>query len=149
MSDVELERRLATLLRAPVAVHEDVRDRIMCRVRDEARTRAPHRGPRPIASRSSRQSLVGLLMAASIGSVAVLSSIVPQASRMDDRPAAIGDSLFGRLRDTLFLERVMRDDEHRFAFVVDGARWAPDRASTPVRPADRLPAILRVTSDSN
>lgn len=149
MSDLELERRIATLLRAPAAVDQDLRGRIMDRVRETARARAPRRRLRSMSTRSSRHSFVGLLMAASIGSVAVLSSVVPPSARMDDRRAATGDSIFGRLRDTLLLERVIRDGDHRFAFVVDGARWAPDPASTPARSADRLPAILRVASDSN
>ena len=88
-------------------------------------------------------------MAASIGSVAVSSTIAPRASRFDERPAASEDSLFGRLRDTLLLERVLRDGEHRYAFAVDGARWAPDRDADPVRSADRLPTLLRVARDSN
>ena len=40
MSDVELERRIATLLRAPTAVRVEVRDHVMSRVREEARVRA-------------------------------------------------------------------------------------------------------------
>ena len=150
MSDVELERRIAALLRAPARIREEVPDRIMLRVREAARTGAPRRRGRPLASRSSRHSLLGLLMAASIGSVAVLSAVPPRATPFgDQRRAASGDVLFGRLRDTLLLERLIRDGNHRYAFVVDGARWTPDRAVTPARPADRLSAFLRVASDSN
>ena len=150
MSDVELERRIAALLRAPADVREDVRDEVMCRVREAARARAPRPRARPLSSRSSRHSILGLLMAASIGSVAVLSSVVPRATTFDrGRPVPPGDSLFGRLRDTLLLERLIHDGDHRYAFAVDGARWTPDRVVVPAGSADRLPAILRVASDSN
>jgi hypothetical protein len=150
VSDVELERGIAALMHAPAGIREDVRDRIMCRVRDAATTRAPRPRTRTLAPRSSRHSVVGLLMAASVGSVAVLSAVTPRVTRLaDDRHAASGDSLFGRLRDTLLLERVIRDGDYRYAFAVDGARWVPDRAASPPRSADRLPSLLRVTSDSN
>jgi hypothetical protein len=82
--------------------------------------------------------------------VAVLSSAAPRALTSDgDRHATPHDSLFGRRRDTLLLERLIHDGDHRYAFVVDGARWVPDRAVAPARTVDRLPAILRVASDSN
>jgi len=149
VSDVEFERRIATLLRAPVDVRQDVRERVMCRVRGAARSHAPRPRTRPLSSRSSRHSLVGLLVAASIGSVAVLSSVLPRATF--DRGGSVppGDSLFGRLRDTLLLERVVHDGEHRYAFVVDGVRWVPDRTAVPAGSPHRLPAILRVAGDSN
>ena len=150
MSDVELERRIAALLHAPVGVHQDVRDRIMHRVREAARTGAPPHRARVCGARSTRHSVLGLLVAASIGAVAVLSSVAPRALTLDrGRHATPHDSLFGQLRDTLLLERLIHDGDHRYAFVVDGARWMPDRAVAPARAADRLPAILRVASDSN
>ena len=148
MSDVELEGRIAALLRTPAAVRAEVRDQVMDRVREAARRRAPRRRVRALPSRSPH-SLLGLLAAASIGSVAVLSAIAPRASRVADRPVAAEDSLFGRLRDTLLLERVLRDGDHRYAFAVDGARWVPDRGVSPVPSTDRLPAILRVSRDSS
>jgi hypothetical protein len=150
VSDVELERRIATLLRAPVGVPQDVRDRIMYRVREAARTGAPQHRVRARGARSTRHSVLGLLVAASIGAVAVLSSVAPRAITYDGgRHATPHDSLFGRLRDTLLLGRLIHEGDHRYAFVVDGARWVPDRAATPARAADRLPALLRVASDSN
>jgi hypothetical protein len=150
VSDVELERRIVALLRAPVGVHQDVRDRIMYRVREAARTRAPRHRARALGARSTRHSVFGLLVAASIGAVAVLSSVPPRAITFDrSRHATPDDSLFGRLRDTLLLERLIHDGDHRYAFVVDGARWVPDRAVAPARSADRLPDLLRVASDSN
>jgi len=149
VSDVELERRIAALLRAPTAVRAEVRDQVMIRVREAARVRVPRPRGHVRSARSTRHSLVGLLMAASIGSVAVSSTIAPPTSRFDDRPAASEDSLFGRLRDTLLLERVIRDGDHRYAFAVDGARWVPDHGVGPARSADHLPALLRVARDSN
>lgn len=149
MSDVELERRLAALLRTPTPVRAGVRDEVMNRVREAACVRAPRPRVRARSSRSARHSMIGVLLAASVGSVAVLSTNAPRALRFDDRPSASEDSIFGRLRDTLFLERVLRGGDHRYAFAVDGARWVPDRDVSTVRPADRLPAILRVARDSD
>jgi hypothetical protein len=148
VSDVELERRIATLLRAPVGVPQDVRDRIMYRVREAARTGAPQHRVRARGARSTRHSVLGLLVAASIGSVAVFSAVGPRPVA-ERRSAALGDSVTGTLRDTLRLMRLIRDDEHRYAFVVDGARWAPDPATTPVRADDRLVSLLRTVRDSN
>lgn len=88
-------------------------------------------------------------MAASIGSMAVLSTVTPHRSLVEGHSSVIGDSLVSTLRDTLRLMRLMRDTDHRYAFVVDGARWAPDPAATPVRADDRLVSLLRATRDSN
>ncbi len=150
MSDVELERRVAAALRSPVAVSDDARDRIMRAVRVSARAGGPRRRTLLLASRPTRHSIVGLAMAASIGSIALFSAVPPHVdSGADGRSGAIGDSLAARLQDTLRLMRLLREGEHRYAFVVDGARWAPDRAITPVAADDRLVSLLRVARDSN
>jgi hypothetical protein len=150
MSDLELERRIAAALHAPVAMGDGARDRIMRHVRQSARTAGPRRRAVALSARSSRHSIIGLAMAASIGSMAVLSTVTPHRVSIDgERPAALGDSIVGTLRDTLLLMRLIQDGNHRYAFVVDGARWEPDRAFTPVRAGDQLVPLLRVARDSN
>lgn len=149
MSDLELERRIAAALHAPVALGDGARDRIMRRVRESALASGPRRRLSPLSMRAARHSIVGLAMAASVGSVAVLSTVAPHpVSRDGERSIAISDSIAGTLRDTLLLMRLIRDGEHRYAFAVDGARWAPDRALAPA-PADRMIPMLRVARDSN
>ena len=150
MSDVELERRVAAALHAPVTVSEGARERVMRRVREAARAGGPRRRVAPLAPRATRHSLVGLAMAASLGSVAVLSAVTTHpASEVGERSGLIGDSVGATLRDTLRLMRLIRDGDHRYAFVVDGARLAPDPATAPVRAGDRLVSLLRVARDSN
>ena len=150
MSDVELERRVAAALQAPVAVSDGARERIMHRIREAARAGGPRRRSRPLAPRSARHSIVGLAMAASIGSVAVLSAITPPPpADAGERSGAIDDSMAAALRDTLRLVRLIRADDRRYAFVVDGARWTPDPSTVPVRAGDRLVSLLRVARDSN
>jgi len=149
MPDFDFERRVAAALHAPVTSSEGARERIMARVRQAALADGYRRGRRSPTARSARHSIVGLAMAASIGSVAVLSAVTPHPALDDGQSSVIGDSLESRLRDTLRLIRLMRDADHRYAFVVDGARWAPDPATTPVRAGDRLVSLLRATRDSN
>lgn len=150
MSDPDFERRVAAALHAPVAASENARERIMNRVRESARTGNPRRRPTPLAPRSTRHSIVGLAMAASIGSVAMLSTIAPHpAAGRGSGASALGDSVIGTLRDTLRLMRFMQEGERRYAFVADGARRAPDPVMTPVRSNDRLGSLLRVARDSN
>ena len=149
MSDIELERRISAALHQPVAMSEGARDRIMHLVRDAARPRGPRRRALPLSPRSARHSIVGLAMAASIGSLAVFSTVAPHELGSSRHPGVIGDSVVGTLRDTLRLMRLIRDDEHRYAFLVDGPRWAPNPATTPVRAGDQLVSLLRVARDSN
>lgn len=148
MSDNEFERRLATALRAPVVTRDDARERIMRRVRHAALAGAPHGRSRP--PRPMRHSIVGLAMAASIGSVAMLSVVAPQRGTTGSADVgAIGDSVTAALRDTIRLMRLIHASDLRYAFVVDGLRWAPDPAIAPVRADDRLAPLLRVARDSN
>jgi len=150
MSDVELEGRLAAVLHAPVTVSDGARERVMHRVREAARAGGPRRRGGPLALRSVRQSILGLTMAASVGSVAVLSAIAPHpVSGVGGHSGVIDDSIAATLRDTLRLVRLIRDDDRRYAFVVDGARWAPDPAAAPVHAGDRLVSLLRVAPDSD
>ena len=150
MSDVELERRIAAALHSPVSLGDGARDRIMRLVRQSARARGPHRRAVPLSVRAARHSIVGLAMAAGVGSVAVLSVVAPHSSSLGgERPSMLGDSVAGTMRDTLLLMRLIHDGEHRYAFVVDGARWAPERTISPARADDRLAPMLRVAGDSN
>jgi len=150
MSDVDLERRVAAALQAPVAMSDGARDRIMHRVREAARAGGPCRRSRPLAPRSARHSVVGLAMAASIGSVAMLSAITPHPlADAGEHSGVIDGSVAAALRDTLRLVRLIRDGDRRYAFVVDGARWTPDPSAAPVRAGDRLVSLLRVARDSN
>jgi len=190
MSDVEFERRVAAALRAPVPTRAEARNLIMARVRRAARAGAS-RGPVPLRSaRSARHSVMGLALAASIGSIAMLGSVVPRGTRPGaERSGVIGDSVVATLRDTLRLVRLIFDDpgarqvavvgdfnqwapsatplrqdaasrrwsavvalhdgDHRYAFVVDGTRWVPDPATTPVRDGGRLVSLLHVVRASN
>jgi hypothetical protein len=150
MSDVELERRIAAALHTPVSLGDGARDRIMRCVRESARSGRPRRRVLPLSMRPARHSIVGLAMAASIGSVAVLSAVGPHSPALHgERPSMSGDSVVGTLRDTLLLMRLIHEGEHRYAFVVDGARWAPERAISPARAEDRLAPMLRAARDSN
>lgn len=150
MSDVELERRITAALHAPVSVGTGARERIMRRVRDSARSGGPRRRTMLGAPQSTRHSIVGLAMAASVGSLAVLAGVTPHAPSLGGAHSAIiGDSITGALRDTLLLMRLIHDGEHRYAFVVDGARWAPDRTFAPAPLDDRVAPMLRVARDSN
>lgn len=150
MSDVELERRIAAALHSPVTLREGARDRVMHRVRESARDGAPRRKAQLLSPRAPRHSVIGLAMAASIGSVAVLSTVTPHSPSIDgERQGSIGDSVVGTLRDTLLLMRLIHDGEHRYAFVVDGARWEPQRGTLPVRADDRLVPLVRAVRDSN
>jgi len=190
MSDVEFEHRVAAALRAPVASRADARDLIMRRVREAAGVGGPRRRGLAFSPRSSRYSIVGLAMAASIGSIAMLGSLGSHAARPGVQGSAIiGDSVVATLRDTLRLVRLifddagarrvavvgdfngwapsatplsrdpssprwsatvaLRDGDHRYAFVVDGARWVPDPSTTPVRDGARLVSLLHVARASN
>jgi hypothetical protein len=190
MSDAEFERRIIAALRAPVAERADARSLIMQRVRAAARAGGPRRSVPPRSAPSARQSMVGLALAASIGSIAMLGGLAPRSERSGaERSGVIGDSVVATLRDTLRLVRLIFDDpearrvavvgdfngwtpsatplhrdaatrrwsavialhdgDHRYAFVVDGARWVPDPSVIPVRDGDRLVSLLHVVRASN
>lgn len=190
MSDAEFERRIAAALRAPVTTRAVARDLIMQRVRDAARTGAPRRRVHLAPSRASRHSVVGLALAASIGSIAVFGSLDSHGARPGvGDSGVIGDSVVATLRDTLRLVKLifddpaarrvavvgdfnhwapsatplsrepssgrwsalvpLRDGDHRYAFVVDGARWVPDPSTTPIRDGGRLVSLLHVARASN
>jgi hypothetical protein len=139
MSDVEFERRVAAALRAPVAVRAEAREIIMTRVRTAARTARPRRRTPMAPSWSARHSIVGLAMAASIGSIAMLGRLAPRDARArGEQSGVIGDSV-AALRDTLRLVRLIFDDPgaRRVAVVGDFNGWAP--SATPLYRAASSP----------
>jgi hypothetical protein len=188
VSDVEFERRVAAAIRSEVPSTSEARARVMERIRESARSSPPRRDP--ILARGARHSLVGLALAAGIGSITTLSTLLP--TRVDGARGSIvlGDTVVSTLRDTLRLVRLMfdaptaarvavvgtfdgravdarplardpktnrwsatlalRDGTHRYAFVVDGTRWAPDPWAERVRADDgRVYSLLRVARVTN
>ena len=137
MSDEELEQRLRRALGAPVQMSSHGRDAIMQRVRVSAREDHRRRMIPPSFGRTARHSIIGVALAAGIGSVTTLSSLVPiQHARTQGNGAmseVIGDSVVGRLRDTLRLVRLMFDDPaaRRVSVVGDFNAWQAD--ATPMR----------------
>ena len=136
MSDVEFERRVERALRCPVPTSARARRAIMERVRDAARGSRPHRTLPFSMHRTTRHSIIGLALAAGIGSLTTLSSLAPPAR--DGRApvltsTVIGDSVVGRVRDTLRLVRMIFDDPsaRRVAVVGDFNGWRGD--ATPMQ----------------
>ncbi|MDB4914814.1 MAG: glycoside hydrolase family 13 domain protein [Gemmatimonadetes bacterium] len=134
MSDVEFERRVEHALRAPLPANARARQAIMEGVRDVARDRAKRRLALP--SIRTRHSLIGLAMAAGIGSITTLSTLVPSAGGRATgvvTSAIIGDSVVDRLRDTMRLVRLMFDDAaaRQVSIVGDFNGWRQE--ATPMR----------------
>ena len=137
MSDEELEQRLRGALSAPISNSAHARDAIMRRVRTAARDDQHRRMIPPSFSRTARHSLIGVALAAGIGSVTTLSTIVPMqpaAARGNGAMSVvIGDSVVDRLRDTMRLVRLMFDAPaaRHVAVVGDFNAWQTD--ATPMR----------------
>jgi hypothetical protein len=102
----------------------------MDRVRIAAAEGHPVRRRRSDPWRRSRNSILGISLAAGIGGITTLSVVAPDA-----RPAAsglssvvIGDTVVSTLRDTLRLVRLMFDapDARRVAVAGDFNRWDAD-----------------------
>ena len=111
MSDREFERRLERALRAPLDGNARAKHAIMEGVREIARRDPPRR--HSLVSIRTRHSLIGLAMAAGIGSITTLSTLVPSRSAQATglvTSAIIGDSVVDRLRDTMRLVRLIFDD---------------------------------------
>jgi hypothetical protein len=143
VSDVQFERRVSTALRAPVATSERSREAIMERVRRAAADGMPRRSSfgRPFGS--ARHSLVGIALAAGIGSITTLSALFPADRGVARRAAAsivIGDTVVATLRDTLRLVRLIFDDPaaRRVAVVGDFNGWRADET-----PLQRDPSTHR------
>jgi hypothetical protein len=106
---VEFERRVSAALRRDVPCGVDGRSRIMQRVREASRDLA--RAPAPFFGRGVRHSIVGLALAAGVGSITTLSVLLPSGGGSGGgRTAVIGDTVVSTLRDTLRLVRLMFDD---------------------------------------
>ena len=188
MSDAELEQRIAAAIRRDVACSPNARARVMEHVRVAARDLPRRRDP--ILARGARHSIVGLALAAGIGSITTLSTLLPAPVEGAAGSVVLGDTVVSTLRDTLRLVRLMfdaptaarvvvvgafggeveratplvrdpasrrwsatlalRDGTHRYAFVVDGTRWAPDPWAERVRADDgRVYSLLRVARLTN
>jgi hypothetical protein len=130
------ERRVARALRADVALGSDdrARHRVMDRVRQAAAEGHPVRRRSEPWLRRSRNSLVGLSIAAGIGGLSTLSAVAPEARRevVGLSSVVIGDSVVSTLHDTLRLVRLMFDapNARRVAVAGDFNRW--DAEATPL-----------------
>ena len=113
MSEIDIERRIARALRAPVFSSPRAKAAVMEGVRRAVRDGAPPRALPFAGGRASRNALIGVALAASIGSITTLSAIGPAAGvpRGDGAVTStvIGDSVVDRVRDTLRLVRLMFD----------------------------------------
>lgn len=126
------ERRVARALRADVPLCGDERARrsVMERVRRAAAEGHPVRRRTDPWHRWSRNSIVGISLAAGIGGITTLSVIAPEtrtgASTLS--PVVLGDTVVSTLRDTLRLVRLMFDapDARRVALAGDFNRWDAD-----------------------
>jgi hypothetical protein len=114
VSDVDFERRVERALRAPVPTNARAKAVIMDGVRRVARDGMARRSLTLPVGRTTRHSLIGLALAAGIGSITTLSTLVPGArgagSHGSVTSRVIGDSVVDRLRDTMRLVRLMFDD---------------------------------------
>ena len=125
MSDVEFERRVWAALRRDVAIDASAKSRIMERVR--AAARETPRSRELFARRGTRHSVVGVALAAGIGSITTLSALLPPGggARAGATTVVIGDTVVSTLRDTLRLVRLMFDDPgaRQVAVVGDFNGW--------------------------
>jgi hypothetical protein len=129
MSDVELERLVSAALRRDVPTDVRARARIMERVREEARRSSR---PRPwYLVRGVRHSVVGVALAAGIGSITAMSALLPSGGTAGGPNAVvIGDTVASTLRDTLRLVRLMFDapGARQVAVVGDFNGYAADES---------------------
>ena len=135
------ERLVAAALHADVPLGSDqlARHRVMERVRIAASEGHPVPRNHPW-QRLSRHSLLGLSLAAGIGGISTLSTIVPAAQREPGQglsSVVLGDTVVATLRDTLRLVRLMFDapDARRVAVAGDFNRW--NVVATPMHREDR------------
>jgi hypothetical protein len=121
---VEFERQVAAALRRAMPADASAKARVMERVRDASRELPRRRGL--FFTRGARHSLVGIALAAGVGSVTTLSALVPAGSADDRaRTGVIGDTVVSTLRDTLRLVRLIFDDPgaRQVAVVGDFNGW--------------------------
>jgi hypothetical protein len=130
------EQRIVRALRGDVPLGSDERARrsVMDRVRKAATQGHPVRRRSDPWHRLSRNSIVGLGLAAGIGGISTLSVIAPdsRAGSPGLSSVVIGDTVVSTLRDTLRLVRLIFDapDARRVAVAGDFNRW--DAAATPL-----------------
>jgi hypothetical protein len=128
----EFESRLAAALRAPVPGDARARASIMTRVRALGPAERPVRRPAlALVPRRTRHSIVGVALAAGIGSLTTFGANFP--APIGGAPVVIGDSVTGTLRDTLRLVRLIFQDStaRQVAAVGDFNGWRAD--ATPMR----------------
>lgn len=138
MSDVEFERRVRCALRAPVPTSARAKAAIMEGVRRAAAESAPSPVFALPLSRGTRHSLIGVALAAGIGSVTTITTLAPSHGRVavvehaSVSSMVIGDSVVDRVRDTLRLVRLMFDapSARHVAIVGDFNGWR--REGTPL-----------------
>ncbi len=118
MSDAEFERRVSVALHADVRMEAGAKSRIMDRVREAARD-TPRAG-RGHLGRGARLSLVGVALAAGVGSITTLSALPPADHAGRAGGVVIGDTVVSTLRDTLRLVRLILDDPRARQVVVVG-----------------------------
>ena len=136
MSDVEFERRVERALHAPVPTSVRAKHAIMERVRREARAGGRDGALSFPVGRTTRHSIIGLALAAGIGSITTMSSLAPPPAagvRAVSTSTVIGDTVVNRLRDTLRLVRLIFDDPsaRQVAVVGDFNGWRGE--STPMQ----------------
>jgi hypothetical protein len=99
----------------------------MVEVRRAARDGAPRRLIPLLGGRAARHSMIGVALAASIGSITTLSVLRPSLERSTGaiHSVVIGDSVADRVRDTLRLVRLIFDDSvaQQVAVVGDFNGW--------------------------
>ena len=140
MPDLDFQRRVERALRAAVPTSLHARRAIMERVRQEPAASAPRRVLSVATGRSARHSIMGIALAAGIGSVATVASLAPAThvarTQGPVTSVMIGDSVVDRLRDTLRLVRLMFDDPtaRQVAVVGDFNGWRG--AATPMQRDD-------------
>ena len=128
MSDVDFERRVEGVLRATMAPNARAKAAIMDRVRVAARDGMPRRELAFPVHRTMRRSIMGVALAAGIGSITTVSTLMPSSHGVEVGAVTsviIGDSVVDRLRDTMRLVRLMFNDPaaRRVAVVGDFNGW--------------------------
>jgi hypothetical protein len=126
----EFERRIAAALRSDVPSSPEAKARVMQRVREAARALPPRRDP--ILARGARHSIVGLALAAGIGSITTLSSLLPTPVDAARGSIVLGDTVVCTLRDTLRLVRLMFDAPDAARVAVVGSFDGRAVSSTPL-----------------
>ncbi len=130
MSEGDFENRVGRALHAPVHTSARAKQAIMDSVRKAAREGMPHRFP--VQSRGARHSIIGIALAAGIGSVTTLTALAPVERQVRDAGVVsslvIGDSVVDRLRDTMRLVRLIFDDTaaRHVAVIGDFNGWRSD-----------------------